>query len=109
MDNALIHANFKRLRENLHLTQDQLAQYLNKTREEISYYETGKRDIPLPVLEKSADLFGVTLSDFFEENPSGIAFAFRADDLNKSDLEAISKFKRIMKNYQRINRLMARV
>ncbi len=105
MDNVLIYSNFKQLRENLNLTQDQLAEYLEKSREEISYYETGKREIPLSVLEKAADLFGVSLSDFFEEKPSGITFAFRADDLNKSDLETISKFKRIMKNYQRINRL----
>lgn len=107
MSNRVISSNFKKLRINLGLSQEQMAQYLDKSREEISYYETSKRDIPLSILEKSSNLFGIELSDFFSEtNPEAIAFAFRADQLSTNDLEEISKFKKIMKNYSRINRLI---
>ncbi len=95
------------MRENLGFTQEKVALYLGCAREEISYYETGSRDIPLEILEKSSDLFGVELNDFFSEEESvGIKIAYRADDCSPEDLHQIALFKRIIKNYQRINRLM---
>jgi transcriptional regulator with XRE-family HTH domain len=105
MDN--ISLNFKRLRENLGFTQEKVGQYLDCTREEISYYETGSREIPLEILEKTSDLFGVELTDFFSTEESvGIRIAYRADDCSAEDLNQIARFKRIIKNYQRLNRLM---
>lgn len=99
--------NFKKMRENLGFTQEKVGKYLSCTREEISYYETGAREIPLTILEKSSDLFGVELNDFFSEEESvGIKIAYRADDCSAEDLHQIALFKRIIKNYQRINRLM---
>lgn len=99
--------NFKKLRNTLGFTQDKVGQYLDCTREEISYYENGTREIPLSILEKASDLFGVELSDFFSEEESvGIRIAYRAEDCSVEDLNTIAQFKRIVKNYQRINRLM---
>lgn len=99
--------NFKKLRENLGFSQEKVGQYLGCLREEISYYENGTRDIPLSVLEKASDLFGVELIDFFsEEETIGIRFAYRAEDSTLEDLNQIARFKKIIKNYQRINRLM---
>jgi transcriptional regulator with XRE-family HTH domain len=101
--------NFALLREKLQLTQQQLANYLSIKRELISYYENGEREIPLEILEKASDLFGVDLVDFFEENTDearvNLSFAFRADDLKQEDLEAIAELKKIVKNVQRMNRL----
>lgn len=99
--------NFKKLRENLGFTQDKIAAFLGCSREEISYYETAAREIPLPVLERAADLFGIELYEFFsEEETVGIKIAYRADDATVEDLNQIARFKKIVKNYQRINRLM---
>lgn len=106
----IIATNFKQLRENLGFTQGKVAAYLECNREEISYYETGAREIPFPILEKASDLFGVELEEFFSEEESiGIRIAYRADDYSVEDLEKIARFKRIVKNYQRIDRLMQKV
>ena len=98
----------KRLREKFGYSQDAVAGLLSIKRELISYYETGAREVPLEVLEKLSDLFGVDLEVFFSDNVeeavSELVFAeaFRADDLDKKDLEGIIAFRRIIKNYQRI-------
>lgn len=101
-------AIMKSLREKFGYSQDAVAGLLCIKRELISYYETGAREVPLEILEKLSDLFGVDLELFFsdnvEETISELAFAeaFRADDLGKKDLEGIIAFRRIIKNYQRI-------
>lgn len=109
-DTTILSKNFIQLRETLGFSQEKVAEFLNTTREEISYYENGKRDIPLKILERASDLFGVELEDFFSEEESvGIKIAYRADDCSINDLEQIARFKKIIKNYQRINRLMEKV
>ena len=105
--NPIIAKNFKALREHLGITQAQMAEYLGVIREQVSYYENGEREIPLQILEKSCNLFGIELVDFFSEEPSEsiISFAYRADDLDKKDLEEIASFKNIIKNYHRMLKL----
>lgn len=97
------------LREKFDYSQDAVANFLEVKREMISYYETGAREVPLEVLEKLADLFGVDLEIFFTENveeaTTDLAFAFRTDELNEKDLEGIAAFRRVIKNYQRIKNL----
>lgn len=100
----------KQLRLKNQLTQEQLASYLQlKNREQISYYETEGREIPLDILEKLSDLFGIELEDFFEEDiseiNSTIAFAYRATSLTNEDIDELSKFKKIVKNYNKMLRL----
>lgn len=110
MSQELIATNFKQLRETMGFTQEKMADFLKCSREEISYYETARREIPLSILEKAADLFGIELTDFFEsENSVGIRIAYRAADYSTEDLNEIACFKRIIKNYQRVNRLMQKV
>lgn len=107
---ATISKNFRELRENLGFSQEKIAQYLGCNREEISYFETEARDIPLKILEKAADLFGVELNDFFSEGESvGIKIAYRAEDATVEDMNQIARFKKIIKNYQRINCLMEKI
>jgi transcriptional regulator with XRE-family HTH domain len=102
------HSGFiiKFLRERFGYSQDAVANFLAVKRELISYYETGAREIPLELLEKLADLFGVDLEIFFsnsvEEATTELAFAFRADELNKKDFESIADFRKIIRNYQRM-------
>ena len=95
--------NINAHRLKLNLKQDQIADFLGIKRENISYYENGTREIPIQYLEKLADLFGVELYDLMESNlahqEANIAFAFRADQLDSVNLENISRFKKIVKNY----------
>jgi transcriptional regulator with XRE-family HTH domain len=104
-------SNISALRSKLALTQLQLADYLGIKRENISYYETGNREIPVEHLEKLADLFGVELYDLLESDltnqKANLAFAFRADQIDEKDLENISRFKKIVKNYIKMKEFMS--
>lgn len=95
--------NIKLFREKLGLTQDALAQYLHTTREQISYYETGTRSITTIHLNSLANLFCINEYDFYEKDSQmknlNICFAFRADELQPSDLQSIAQFKKVVRNY----------
>ena len=103
MDNKVIGQNLRAIRDSLGLNQDYVASYLDIKREMLSYYETGARPVPIPVLVKLGDLYGVDLKDFLDKNPKAsslnAAFAFRADEVNEDDLETLALFKRIARNY----------
>lgn len=99
----------KGLRERYGYTQEKLAGFLDVKREMISFYENNEREVSLEVLEKLSDLFGVELAVFFsetvEEAMAEVIFAFRKDSVNESDMEKLSDFGKIVKNYIKINRL----
>ena len=99
----------KGLRERDGYTQEKLASFLEVKREMISFYENNEREVPLDVLEKLSDLFGIELSVFFsetvEEAMAEVVFAFRKDSVTESDMEKLSEFGKIVKNYIKINRL----
>lgn len=93
----------KRYREYRGFTQETVAQHLKISREMLSYYETGSREPGIDLLEKLADLYGVELLDLVEENPDlatvNLAFAFRSENLQMEDMQQISDFQKIIKNY----------
>lgn len=99
----------KGLRDKYGYTQDKVADFLGIRREMISFYETGEREVPLEVLEKLSDLFGVDLETFFAENVDAalaeVVFAFRKNDFDNGDMEAMAAFGKIVKNYLKINNL----
>jgi transcriptional regulator with XRE-family HTH domain len=101
--NSVVGQNIRLLREELGLTQDALAQYLNIPREQVSYYENGSRSIPTAQLSKLAEFFCLKEFDFYESDLSkrktNIAFAFRADALEPQDFTGIALFKKIVRNY----------
>ncbi len=111
--NIIIGQNIKSLREKMGLTQDALAQYLGTSREQIAYYETGKRSTPSAQLSKLSNLFCMNEYDFYEEDVQtrsvNIAFAFRADELQPQDLESIAQFKKIVRNYISMKKVMGNV
>ena len=102
--------NLKILREAGRFTQDQVADFLKITRSAYSNYELGEREMPIEVLENAADLFGVELDVLFENDREKVcnmmACAFRIDNLCKEDLVQIADFKRIVKNYLKMNQLL---
>jgi transcriptional regulator with XRE-family HTH domain len=99
----------KGLREKYGYTQDKVAAFLGIKREMISFYENESREIPLEILEKLSDLFGVELDVFFVDNVdealAEVVFAFRKDDLETNDMENMAAFGKIVKNYLKINNL----
>ncbi len=105
----IIGKNIRYFRDKLGLSQNELAYYLNIKRELISYYENGKRYIPVTALNKLANLFGVELDELLEEDKKiqnvNLAFAFRSDYLKPSDLENIASFKRVVLNYLKMQKL----
>jgi len=106
----IIGKNLQALRQKLGFTQDQVAEYLQINREEVSYYENGKRSAPSKVLSQMANLYGVDEFDFFEENIDkanlNLALAFRADSIKPKDLVQIARFKKIVKNYLNMKNLL---
>ena len=109
-NNAIIGENIKSYRERLHLTQHQVAECLGISRELVSLFETGKREISLEKLESLADLFGVELVNLIEEDSdlvvTDLAFAYRSEEMTNDDLRQISEFKRIIKNYLKISQML---
>ncbi|WP_269225079.1 helix-turn-helix domain-containing protein [Flavobacterium eburneipallidum] len=99
----------KGLREKYGYTQDKVANYLGIKREMISFYENESREIPLDVLERLSDLFGVELDVFFVDNVDDalaeVVFAFRKDDMDNDDMDNMAAFGKIVKNYLKINNL----
>ena len=100
---AIIGINIKQLREQMGLTQEKLAEFLNTSREQVGYYEIGLRSIPSEQLTKLASLFCLDEHDFYEKDSQkrnvNLAFAFRANSINTNDLYRIAQFKKIVRNY----------
>jgi len=105
--------NIKSYREINGFTQDVVANFLGVKREMISYYENGAREVPLEILLRLCDLYGIDMEDIYEEDLNvvreNVICAFRTDGVESGDLDAISQFKAIVKNYIKINKLISSI
>ena len=63
----------KRLRQSMHLSQEQLARLLGVDRSTISSYESNVRQPPLDTLSRIADVFGVS-TDYLLGRTSALTF-----------------------------------
>jgi transcriptional regulator with XRE-family HTH domain len=103
-------SKIKMLRESLGLRQQDVALYLKVSRELISMIENNEREINLENLEKLADLFGIELIELVDDKSDNVtikaALSFRADEIQTSDLEQISKFQSVVKNYLKMQTLI---
>lgn len=103
-----IGSRFKDLREQNNFTQTQLANFLEVDQSLISKFEKGERKIGSELLEKACTLFGCDLellsSDRNDYKPMDIAF--RSNNLQTEDLEAISVINKIALNMRFINSLL---
>lgn len=109
--NKVIGNNLKKFRDANGLTQENIAEYLGIGRSAYSNYESGEREMPLALLEKAADLLGCDLDLLLEENAETVGnmltCAFRMDNMSVVDMQQIARFKEIVKNYLKMNRLIA--
>lgn len=55
----------RELREEMHLTQFELAQKLSTSQRNVSNYETGTSEPDLAMIVRLADIFGVSLDELF--------------------------------------------
>ena len=63
-------SNIKKLREQIKLSQKDIADYLGVTRQAVASYECEKREPDYQTLIKLADLFGVTVDYLLGRSPS---------------------------------------
>lgn len=100
--NKQLGENIRNFRVSQGLKQEEPAQVLGVTREQISNIERGEREISVTNLNKLAELFGIEMYELMEENPDvnavNLSLAFRSDE-SESDIESIAVFKRIVLNY----------
>lgn len=103
-------ARLRKARENAGFTQSQVASYLGVPREQVSYYETGAREIDLGTLMRLADLYGYNISYFIEAaqdtKENDVALAFRAKGLKDADLAVIARAKRFLLNLDFLRNLV---
>lgn len=109
MNKQVLGQNLMRYRGLLGLSQESIARHLGVSREEISYYENAKREMPTNLITKFAELAGVYEIDLYEEDISkvsvNLSFAFRAENLEEDDLKNIASFKKIVFNYLKLKSL----
>lgn len=84
----------KKMREWKNITQDELAEALNITRQAISRYENGDRGINQILLFKMADYFNVTINNFFPSTKKN------EQDIEIKKEEYISLFNNLSKEQQ---------
>lgn len=105
----IIGKNIKEFRMQWGYSQDHLAKYLGIDRSNISYYENAEREISIVQLNKLSNLFGVEIDDLLEPDSikkgAGIAIAFRSEGVSEDDLQSISEFQRVVKNYINMKKL----
>ena len=111
-NNSSVAKNIKVLRKANGFTQERLAEYLNVGRSAYANYESFEREAPLDVLERLADLFGCDLYELYEDDQDAqenmLATAFRVDDLSLEDMNQVAAFKRMVKNYLKMDSMLAR-
>lgn len=105
----IVGSNLQNFRKRLELTQDQIAAYLGVDRTLIAHYENGTREVNYVHLKKLSSLFNIEVEGLLEKNTAlrelNFSFAFRADDLDATDLKSISEFQRVARNYLEMNKI----
>lgn len=92
----------KEAREAAGLSQRQVGAFIGVTAPQISYWETGARQVDLVSLTKLADLLGYDLSWFLrgEGKNRKISVSYRAGDLSEQDLKTVAWAVRFVKNLE---------
>lgn len=106
LDLAAIGQKLRDARKTVGLTQEQVAAVLDINQVQLSYFENGKREINLSLLEKLANLYGYDLAYFVSEHDTKepeIQFAFRAEELCEEDLRTIGWANNFLNNLAFLN------
>jgi predicted transcriptional regulator len=108
---TLIRKNIIALRKIARLKPMDIAGFLGIQREIVIRYENGHQELPLEHLEKLADLFRVDLYDITEtdltQSITTSKLSLETGKFSSEDLNNISRFNRIIKNYVKLNELIS--
>ena len=109
--NTITGRNMKALREANGYTQEKMAEYLSVGRSAYANYEAGEREAPLEVLERSASLLGCELDLLFEEDVETVkdqmmVCAFRTDGLTEADMKEVARFKQVVLEYMKMQKML---
>ena len=103
-----INEKLKLMREKAGLKQEQIAEFIGVSQTYISKVENGERNLTVDQLESIASLYGYSL-DFLvnaDQDIQPIQFAFRAQEVNISDLRVIADIGKIITNCRLMTRLL---
>ncbi|WP_100373109.1 helix-turn-helix domain-containing protein [Bacillus sp. FJAT-45037] len=97
----MLHERLKKLRNELKLTQTQLAEKLDITRGTYAHYEIGKRQPDYETLQKIADFFEVSVDYLLgrtdtpihieQESPDENLFFFDEENVTEEELEKLKE------------------
>jgi len=100
---TIVSENLKRFRQSSDYNQLHVAEYLEIDRGAYANYESGAREMPYELIQKVCELYGIAISSLFEEDFSKIEneifCAFRLKNPAKEDVEEMSHFKNVVRNY----------
>ena len=107
MDN-IVRDNFKKIRKKMHITQEQMAQFLELEQSSISKFESGERTLNVTNLERACVLFGIHLEDIYKDYNviTPMSPSFRKTSLSTNSLQDISDINNIALNLKEMNKIM---
>jgi len=96
-----IGSRIKELRTNHKISQEQMAEVLDTTRQRYSRLENGQVDISYVIIKKIADYFGVSVADITsaaEEKKELVTF-FREKNTSEDVVGSVAKIEEILKAF----------
>lgn len=101
--NKYVGAQIQKFRKLRGLTQDQLAEQLNTTRQTISRYESGTRKTDQDVLFELSKILNKPINSFFpeqeeKESSTELLAAHLDDDITEAEMEEITNFIEYIKH-----------
>lgn len=104
---SIVGSNLKSLREGMGLTQKNVASYLGVDQSLVSKFESGERAISADMLNRLSALFCCPVSRIVtpDADKPSLAFSFRANRLDSSDLKALAVINKIALNQLEMDRL----
>ena len=94
-----IGSRIKELRTSHRVSQEQMAELLNTSRQRYARLENGQVDISYVIIKKIADYFGVStteITDAEQENKELVAF-FRERDANEDIVKSVAEIQEILR------------
>lgn len=106
--NLVIGNNIKKLREQIGLSQKNIAEYLNVDQSLISKIESGERSLSIDLLEKLSNLFCCPLKKLLADGSLElkVEFAFRTNNLDEKDLFALASVNKIVMNQMTMDEMI---
>ena len=104
----MIIRNMKALRRAAGWKKEELARVLGIAHEEYAVYEDGKHEMPLRVMERVADVFGVELAALFADDNKAVEemIIVPVVGMTDADVREVMRFEQIVKQYRKMRRMM---